>query len=407
MRHKKMLIIVCSVLFAIILTGCSNNGKSEKEIASDLSDSDYLPVDGLVISDIDVFQRRTDTKDGTDLVYVKASGKAGSIEYQFSYLLNYLYFDKGGWILQSAEPYQMEEWSIDSVDETIVQKDVVENDHGILYGVTITDFARLLDNISPQTGVCEETVRLKGQGEGFHCDVTVVAGYVLTSEGWKYNYHYYQDKTVYPEYSVSTGESEAYVEQVYGLPATEISVDTNWEYGRETHYVVTSERFPYLTIETMVETEYRFDEDLLCWVINTNYTNGANYLWDVIGTWQAEGNAESDILYPNGFPYRVKCVVSQENEQTYRVDYEYLNPIVPWTSYYGKQENEIGTGTVYVNVNDTYCKTKNGIWDITPEWRILVDLPGTSDQLLFSAVTGVQITHFSWGSYTKELVRTN
>lgn len=36
MRHKKMLIIVCSVLFAIILTGCSNNGKSEKEIASDL-----------------------------------------------------------------------------------------------------------------------------------------------------------------------------------------------------------------------------------------------------------------------------------------------------------------------------------------------------------------------------------
>ena len=205
MRHKKMLIIVCSMLFAIILTGCSNNGKSEKEIASDLSNSDYLPVDGLVISDIDAFQRRTDTKDGTDLVYVKASGKAGSIEYQFSYLLNYLYFDKGGWILQSAEPYQMEEWSIDSVDETIVQKDVVENDYGILYGVAITDFARLLDNISPQTGVCEETVRLKGQGEGFHCDVTVVAGYVLTSEGWKYNYHYYQDKTVYPEYSVSTG----------------------------------------------------------------------------------------------------------------------------------------------------------------------------------------------------------
>ena len=89
------------------------------------------------------------------------------------------------------------------------------------------------------------------------------------------------------------------------------------------------------------------------------------------------------------------------------MDYEYLNPIVPWTSYYGKQENEIGSGTVYVNVNDTYCKTKNGIWDITPEWRILVDLPGTSDQLLFSAVTGVQIAHFSWGSYTKELVRTN
>ena len=408
MKNKKTLLaLIGMILFALLITGCAKSVKTEEQIATDLSRSEYLPADGLQINEIDILQRRTDAKNGTDLVYVNARGAAGKIKYQFSYILDYLYFDQGGWILQSVEPYKTENWMLDPVDDNEVQQDILENDWGILYGVDIISCDRFSESIFPQSGSCTKTLRIEGQGQGYHCDATVQVSYQITTDGWKYINHYYENKIAYPEYSASAAAAETYVQSIYGFPSEEASVDTEWDYARETHYVVSREILNYLTIAKSVEIDYSFDADTLSWIIDDYHEIAENYIWDVAGTWYAEGVAESDTLYPKGFKYMVKCRVTPIDEQSFQVDYEYLNPIVPWTSRSGTKQDDIGAGTVYVDVNKTYRTTKNGMWDITPEWRLETDLPGSEEFLLFSADKGVSITHWSWGGYTKTLIRTN
>ena len=402
MKAKKALILFAVLLMLAALTGCGRSGVTKGDVLRDLNGSAYLPVSGLQIEKVDITQQRTDKKSGTDTVYVDASGSVGDTNYEFRYILEYLYFDKGGWILQNVEPWQEETWELEPVSDRIVLRDITANDYGVLSGAEIADSSSVWDASLPASGSCEKTLLFTVRGNGYHGSVTATACYALTSAGWEYQYHYYDSVEVYPEYSVTAADAEDYVEDLYGLPATETAVEPAWDICRETHYVVIRDERPYLTIATTVRLDCSYDQESLDWTVTDCTKTEENYEWDVVGTWFAEGTAESDILYPNGFRYRVKCVVTQEDAQTFRVDYDYLNPIVPWTSFVGVKEDDTGSGTVYVDVSGTH--QDNG-YCADHCWKVLTDLPDTNDQLLFSEEEGVRITHFSWGSYRKDLQR--
>ena len=52
MRAKRVSVFICLLLLIGIFIGCAKDTKSEKEIAADLSKSDYLPTSGLSVDEI-------------------------------------------------------------------------------------------------------------------------------------------------------------------------------------------------------------------------------------------------------------------------------------------------------------------------------------------------------------------
>ncbi len=391
---KKRLMILCTVLLVLLLSGCVKKPKNEAEILEDLSGSDYLPVSGLELDEIEVTQRRTDKKNKTDLVYVDVGGEIDDTQYKLSYICDYLYFDKGGWILQDARANKQEEWSVDPVRDSVAQNDIQSHDSTLLYDVQITKCTGIAETASMTAGRCVKRLSFEGIGQGYHCDADVEVSYELTADGWRYLSHNYNYYTVYPEYGVSTQEAEWYAQQVSCLPVSEISTESYWDYGEEVHYLVSYKEYEYLTIETTIMIYYVFDQEMRCWTVEDYQELGNEYLWDVDGTWFVEGRQEPDkILFPKGFDYRIDLKVTQLDSYTFQVDYDCVNPIVPWSA-----DDEVLKGTVYVDVSQTKENSDH-------EWIIKTEMPHTNDTLLFHMDNGVSITHFSWGSYEKKLER--
>ena len=390
------------VLLCVLLSGCLKSPKTEKEIIQDLNESKDLPVKGLEYDKASILKRRTDKRDKTDLVYVRASGKMNETRFSFSYKLDYEYFDQGGWILQKAEPDDMESWEIDPVDEGQIQKDVVEHDTDLLRAAKHSEYSIVSTEISPEKGRCVATMSVTGQGEDFTFEALITAEYQFAAAGWEYESHSLHDLSITPTKSESSESVEEAVSLLYGLPAHEEYIETDWDSCAETHYVTVTEDFPYLSIRTVIEVDYFFDPEAFCWLMIERREGDKTFDWDVEGTWYAEGRQAPDkVLFPQGFDYRIKCVVTAEEANTYQVDYEYLNPIIPWKG------DDVGEGTIYLDADLTEDLRNRSLLYAPYDFDIYLqgELPNTNEVILFTPENGVILTHFSWSGYAKELTR--
>ena len=401
---KKIGLLIGIAFMAVLMAACAGKTKSEKDIAKDLSESDLLLAEGLKIENVEITQRKTDKKDKKDLIYADLSGSANGTAYTFSYILEYTYFDKGGWILQSAEPINTKSWHIDEVSDEVALEDSIKVFEDELFNkIDVTESESIITEVFPETGTCQKSVMIKGQGEGFHGTFILDADYIFTSQGWVYDSGSYGVNSLIPEYSMSKEEVEQYVQSIYGFTAEETSVYTDWDNGMETHYVISRESLPYVGVETYVTVNCYFDAYEFSWRIS-DYQEGTTYYnWDVEGTWYVEGKQKPDeILFPKGFDYRIKCVVTKVDPLTFQVDYEFLNPIIPWSS-----SDVVGSGTVYVDTSETLdCRHKSMLYNpYNYELYATADIPGFSEVIMFSAENGVSISHFSWGSYERQLTR--
>lgn len=105
---SKKLFSVCIYIFCgilcLFLTSCKSNTKNESEIGMDIP-TEYrcITVDGvehlLEINDLTVDRRRLEENDKLEMIYCTAQLSDGIYETSFQYVIEYLYYDEGGWIL--------------------------------------------------------------------------------------------------------------------------------------------------------------------------------------------------------------------------------------------------------------------------------------------------------------------
>lgn len=106
---KKRILTILSCLmcgfFCLLLTSCSGT-KSESDIKTDIPDEyKTITVDGVVhyleIDDFTIDRRRVEKGEGFETVYCTAELSDETYETTFQYVMEYLYYDKGGWILDA------------------------------------------------------------------------------------------------------------------------------------------------------------------------------------------------------------------------------------------------------------------------------------------------------------------
>lgn len=109
MKKRKELFTILSCLmcgfFCFLLTSCSGT-KSESDIKTDIPDEyKTITVDGVVhyleIDDFTIDRRRVEKEEGFETVYCTAELSDETYETTFQYVMEYLYYDKGGWILDA------------------------------------------------------------------------------------------------------------------------------------------------------------------------------------------------------------------------------------------------------------------------------------------------------------------
>lgn len=412
---KKRMMYLLFVLLALNLTACGGKPvKSESEIAADLTASEYLPADGMEVSDVNILLRKTDKDKGLDEVTVTAGGYAGGSRFDLSYTLYYEYYDKGGWTLQRAEQYFDVPWEIMGTAEEQILRDLQSQADGVLGVSDIENYTTGYSSLTANMDSAEYSMSLQinAQSDSYQVrsEAEVTVSYHLTSDGWKYTDMCYDSLRVIPLFGADTAVSELFVQEQYGNPTQLYDCRSDWENASETHYVLSVEEHNYLDVATLVAVNYVFDPELLCWNIQSDQALNTEFRWDVVGTWYAEGRVVNN-QYPDGFDYKIICVVTQDDPETLRVDYDCLNPIVPWKTLVGihnRDTDETASGTCYVDLSQVEkSKINQGIWGSkdTGEWEIKMDLPGTKDELCVHSEKGIYIDHFSWGSYAKQLAR--
>lgn len=124
MRKKYLLIILITLLSLFTFVGCSSVAK-EKEIKEDLtnySEGDLLENDEK-IKEVVIEERRTDKKQGTDMVSCIVTIEDSKVSLEKEMELFYHKYDKKGWLLDDVEVEDSEEWEITPL-KGIVKEDI-------------------------------------------------------------------------------------------------------------------------------------------------------------------------------------------------------------------------------------------------------------------------------------------
>lgn len=123
MYIKRTINLLTVSIFFLLLVGCSAKPRSEKEIVEDLQDSSqFIPVEGLEISDYEIIKRQTDQKEKQDVVYIAVDACNEEFECNVEYKMTYGLYNEG-WFLDEVEIYEPENWEITplrGVDDSVV-----------------------------------------------------------------------------------------------------------------------------------------------------------------------------------------------------------------------------------------------------------------------------------------------
>ena len=100
---KKSIITLLTLSLILGLIGCGNTIKNEEEIIQDLQNQcDIIQQHDLKISNLEMTNRKTDTKGKSDTVYCTITAQNENMKYLCDYTLNYFLYDQG-WILDSID----------------------------------------------------------------------------------------------------------------------------------------------------------------------------------------------------------------------------------------------------------------------------------------------------------------
>lgn len=102
-KIKHISLLVLLFLCISVLSACSGNSKSEKEIANDIAEQNhYFQTYDLELEDYTVSKRQTNKEEKTDYVWITISGSNDDFEYTAEYELLYVLYNDG-WLLEDYE----------------------------------------------------------------------------------------------------------------------------------------------------------------------------------------------------------------------------------------------------------------------------------------------------------------
>ena len=101
---KRYGVILLSVILLFSLAGCSQVPKSENAIKQDIQASTgfFSDYTDLEITDFEIVERKTDSKNSTDEINCSLSAANETFIYSAEYVLNYHLYDQG-WMLEGLE----------------------------------------------------------------------------------------------------------------------------------------------------------------------------------------------------------------------------------------------------------------------------------------------------------------
>ena len=101
---KRYGVILLSVILLFSLAGCSQVPKSENAIKQDIQASTgfFSDYTDLEITDFEIVERKTDSKNSTDEINCSLSAENENFIYSAEYVLNYHLYDQG-WMLEGLE----------------------------------------------------------------------------------------------------------------------------------------------------------------------------------------------------------------------------------------------------------------------------------------------------------------
>ena len=114
MTQKLKLSITAVLLTGLLLTGCGNDVRTEKELQSDLkSHSEFQMAEGGEISDFTIIKRKTDEHNKSDIVYVSVVVDHEMAPETRSYIMTYSEYNEG-WMLDRLDVYMQDEndWTV-------------------------------------------------------------------------------------------------------------------------------------------------------------------------------------------------------------------------------------------------------------------------------------------------------
>ena len=103
---KRILCLLVFVLLSVVLTGCGNSVKTEKELMDDflVHAGNYL-VESSSISEFSIIKRLTEKESKKDTVYVQLIAEHPAATVYQAFIMNYTLYNDG-WKLDSIESYQ-------------------------------------------------------------------------------------------------------------------------------------------------------------------------------------------------------------------------------------------------------------------------------------------------------------
>ena len=125
MKKRKIYVATLLTLLVLLLTGCSESAKKEKQIIKDLQkSSSFFSQQDAEITDYDIIKRQTDEKNKSDIVYIHVVAENDLFLWDRSYVMTYGLYNEG-WILDEVSEYNRPDWVVKPLqgvsDDTISQ----------------------------------------------------------------------------------------------------------------------------------------------------------------------------------------------------------------------------------------------------------------------------------------------
>lgn len=324
---KKLRYILTALMLAaamLLLTGCVSDPKGEDELRADVFDllpSPYLEVDSLTVD-----LRKTDKKEGTDFVAVTVLASAGDAQFNLGYDLEYTYYDKGGWVLESSMPQYGSNWYALGIPEDRAIQDIQASDSQhfprteiVSYTVGFAPGDRFEELITH--------VEMVSESSDVSCELSYLVRYDLTESGWVFQSCTLSTANAYPKYGADPQAVVDVASEHLGMEVSYGEGDGTFADGDETHWLYATTEYPYMSMVDTYEVVCEFNPETLRWAAKTCDKVGTEQKWDIEGTWSCSGEAGAISVYTGEYTYtyNISCVITEESSGVFRLDYD-LNP---------------------------------------------------------------------------------
>lgn len=262
------------VLICLSMTGCGMQTKTEYQISADILQQDVLPGgDSVRITNLEVLQRETDQDALQDQVYVQVDGEFQQLDYSRQYKLTYEYTSENGWVLQTMDPYQRENWTIQCPDLNYLKADLEAPAALGLEDFTVTDVA-LVDAVpNEDLTACTVSATVQGHNQYATAAFPLVASYTLTANGWEYQQsdidHAQAEIAPFAGISENTALEDAAAQFAYTGTYAVSGTQDDFDGFQQVLYLQNHSNGNYLDMIRDLQLVYSFDPEQMCWTLES------------------------------------------------------------------------------------------------------------------------------------------